>query len=98
MHIPLAVEALGFEDQEVLDGRFEGTIDGVVVATGSPFVYPRCNRATGTLQAFDLRLVYDDEPSALDQALTEVSLTLTDADGRSASTTHTYTIDASETP
>lgn len=94
-HITLAVEATGFDIDEDLVGDFNGTVAGALVGQSDPFVFLRCNNQTSTQQAWDLRLVYDDIPANLDGQTTEVTMTLQDSTGRSASGTTTFVIDAS---
>ncbi len=93
VHITLAVETTGFAIEEDLNASFEGEIDGVLVGQSFPFVFLRCNQAEDTQQAWGLRLIYDDDPENLDDQLTDVSVELTDADGRTATAQTTFVID-----
>ncbi len=93
VHLTLALEATGFSTRNDLVASFQGRIGGELIAEATPFVFLRCNRETGTQQAWDLRLIYDADPADLDDQLTEVSVMLSDEDGRQATATTTMRID-----
>jgi hypothetical protein len=93
VHLTLALEATGFQARRDLTASFTGTIDDEVVATSEPFVVLRCDNTTGTQKVWDLRLIYDADPVTLDDQVTEVSVVLSDDNGREATSTTTITID-----
>jgi len=98
VHLTLAVDATYLNPEERLEATLTGLIGGQPVGLSEPFVSLRCNPDTNTLQAWGLRLIYDEQPDLLDGQATDVTVELTDVDGRVATGSTNFLINDPEAP
>lgn len=92
-HVFVSFEAQHLDGGAVVGSEVEGTIGGVIVATTAPWLELRCNPDTLTQQAWGTLLIYSDgqvgalTPEEIDGQPTDITATLTDATGNSATGT-----------
>src|SRR5687767_12105342 len=84
-HVVVSFDAAYLDSSGVIAATVEGTIEDEVVAVSEPFLELRCNPDTGTLQAWNILLIYPLTPAELDNQPTTISASLTDEAGGSAS-------------
>ena len=82
-HVILAVEATYLDASSRWTAKLVGTLDGVEAAHTWPYVDARCNESRGTLQGWNLFLIFDEgwAPEDIHDRDAEVDVTVTDAAG-----------------
>ena len=91
-HVLVGLSARFLSIEGTVTGTIEGSIGGEVLARAAPYLELRCNGAEGASQSWGTRLIWDSTPEALNGQEAEISATLTDALGNSASANTTALI------
>ena len=86
-HVILAVEATYLDASSLWTAQLVGSLDGAESAHTWPYIDARCNEARGTLQGWNLFLIFDEgiAPEDIHDRDAEVDVTVTDAAGTSVS-------------
>lgn len=91
-HLELGLRATGLDASDLATAVLTGVVGSEQLASNSTFVQFRCNAETGTLDAWNLRLIYDAQPEALADQPTTVRASVTDGSGAEFTTESTLTI------
>lgn len=81
-HVEVALRAKWIDASHTLLGRFEGEIDGQVLATADAWLDFRCNGEAGALDSFGTLLIWDAVPEDLDGRTATIRVEVTDASDR----------------
>lgn len=81
-HVEVALRAKWIDASHTLLGRFEGEIDGQILATTEAWIDFRCNGEAGALDSFGTLLIWDAVPEDLDGRTATIRVEVTDASER----------------
>ncbi|MEZ4322027.1 MAG: hypothetical protein R3F61_31435 [Myxococcota bacterium] len=92
-HIELAVATTELDASDLVSASFSGKLDGQVVAEAQPWFSLECDPISNTQQAAGLRLIFWDLlPPDLDGQTIDVSGSVLDARGETASATKSFVV------
>lgn len=91
-HLELGLRAEGLDVSDLASAVVRGSVGGVELAASNTWVQFRCNPATQTADAWNVRLIYEAQPQDLDGRSTEVTATVLDVAGNGFEAAATLTI------
>lgn len=91
-HLELGLRAEGLDVTDLASAVLRGAIDGEELAVSNTWVQFRCNPATNTADAWNVRLIYASTPDLLDGRETDITATVSDVAGTVFEATASLTI------